>query len=138
MLLTYLELSKFKTFEERFEYLQLFSSVGIDTFGSGRYLNQMFYHDNVWQSVRNKIIVRDLGCDLGVEGREIRYQPIYIHHLNPITKDNVLNRDPCLFDPNNLICCTRTTHNAIHYGDSSSLIKDPIERMPNDTCPWRS
>lgn len=135
---TYLELSQLKTFEERFEYLRVNSSVGIDTFGSGRYLNQVLYHDTEWRSVRNRVIIRDSGCDLGILDREITGEPIYIHHLNPITKENVLNRDPCLFDMNNLICCTRRTHNAIHYGDSTKLIHDLVERKPNDTCPWRS
>lgn len=135
---TYLELSQLKTFEERFKYLRVNSSVGIDTFGSRRYLNQTLYHDSEWKSVRNKVIIRDSGCDLGILDREILGEPIYIHHLNPITKENVLNRDSCLFDMNNLICCTRRTHNAIHYGDSTKLIHDLVERKPNDTCPWRS
>lgn len=135
---TYLELSQFKTFDERFEYLRVHSSVGIDTFGSSRYLNQVLYHDTEWRSVRNRVIIRDSGCDLGILDREIIGEPIYIHHLNPITKENVLNRDPCLFDMNNLICCTRRTHNAIHYGDSTKLVHDLVERKPNDTCPWRS
>lgn len=135
---TYLELSQLKTFEERFEYLRVNSSVGINTFGSSRYLSQVLYHDTEWRSVRNRVIIRDSGCDLGIFDREITGEPIYIHHLNPITKENVLNRDPCLFDMNNLICCTRRTHNAIHYGDSTKLIHDLVERKPNDTCPWRS
>lgn len=135
---TYLEVSQFKTFEERFEYLRVNSSIGIETFGSDRFLNQILYHDTEWRSVRNRVIIRDSGCDLGILDREISGEPIYIHHLNPITRENVLNRDPCLFDMNNLICCTRRTHNAIHYGDSTKLIHDLVERKPNDTCPWRS
>lgn len=135
---TYLEVSQFKTFEERFEYLRVNSSIGIETFGSDRFLNQILYHDTEWRSVRNRVIIRDSGCDLGILDREISGEPIYIHHLNPITRENVVNRDPCLFDMNNLICCTRRTHNAIHYGDSTKLIHDLVERKPNDTCPWRS
>ncbi len=135
---TYLEVSQFKTFEERFEYLRVNSSIGIETFGSDRFLNQILYHDTEWRSARNRVIIRDSGCDLGILDREISGEPIYIHHLNPITRENVLNRDPCLFDMNNLICCTRRTHNAIHYGDSTKLIHDLVERKPNDTCPWRS
>lgn len=135
---TYLELSQLKTFEERFEYLRVNSSVGIETFGSDRFLNQILYHDPEWRSVRNRVIIRDSGCDLGILDREISGEPICIHHLNPITRENVLNRDPCLFDMNNLICCTLRTHNAIHYGDSTKLIHDLVERKPNDTCPWRS
>lgn len=135
---TYLEVSQLKTFEERFEYLRVNSSIGIETFGSDRFLNQILYHDTKWRSVRNRVIIRDSGCDLGILDREISGEPIYIHHLNPITRENVVNRDPCLFDMNNLICCTRRTHNAIHYGDSTKLIHDLVERKPNDTCPWRS
>ena len=135
---TYLEVSQLKTFEERFEYLRVNSSIGIETFGSDRFLNQILYHDTEWRSARNRVIIRDSGCDLGILDREISGEPIYIHHLNPITRENVLNRDPCLFDMNNLICCTRRTHNAIHYGDSTKLIHDLVERKPNDTCPWRS
>lgn len=135
---TYLEVSQLKTFEERFEYLRVNSSIGIETFGSDRFLNQILYHDTEWRSVRNRVIIRDSGCDLGILDREISGEPIYIHHLNPITRENVVNRDPCLFDMNNLICCTRRTHNAIHYGDSTKLIHDLVERKPNDTCPWRS
>lgn len=135
---TYLEVSQLKTFEERFEYLRVNSSIGIETFGSDRFLNQILYHDTEWRSVRNRVIIRDSGCDLGILDREISGEPIYIHHLNPITRENVLNRDPCLFDMNNLICCTRRTHNAIHYGDSTKLIHGLVERKPNDTCPWRS
>lgn len=135
---TYLELSQLKTFEERFEYLRVNSSIGIETFGSDRFLNQILYHDPEWRSVRNRVIIRDSGCDLGILDREISGEPICIHHFNPITRENVLNRDPCLFDMNNLICCTHRTHNAIHYGDSTKLIHDLVERKPNDTCPWRS
>lgn len=133
---SYLELVELPTYLERFEYLKLSSGIGIETFGSDRYLNQMFYHDEAWQRVRRSVIIRDEGCDLAIPGREIR-NGIYIHHINPITKDDVINRAPCLFDMNNLISCSRTTHNGIHYGDSSSIIKDPVERKPNDTCPWK-
>ena len=133
---TYTEMKLLKTFKERFEYLKIQTVIGLPTFGSDRYLNQMFYHDPEWKSVRDRVILRDLGCDLGIEGREIRSR-IHIHHINPITKEDVLNRSLLLFDMNNLICCSENTHKAIHYGDSNTIIKDPIDRQPNDMCPWK-
>ena len=136
MIRSYSELIELRTFEERYEYLQLSAGIGVDTFGSARYLNQMFYHDPAWKSIRNKVIVRDSGCDLGIEGREIQTR-IYIHHINPIAKDDVINRSPNVFDLDNLICCTHQTHNAIHYGTLERVIHDPVERRSNDTCPWR-
>lgn len=133
----YSELARLETFEERYEYLRLAGIVGKETFGSDRYLNQEFYRkDKEWLSVRNKIIIRDNGCDLGIEGREM-CSGIIVHHINPIIVDDIINRDPKLFDPENLICVSDRTHKAIHYGDNSLLIKDPIERTKNDTCPWR-
>lgn len=135
MIRTYSEFVSFDTFLERFEYLQLHSGVGIDTFGSARYLNQMFYHDPAWRSVRDQVIVRDNGCDLGIEGRDIRSR-IHIHHLNPISKDQVLARDPVVFDLNNLVCCSEQTHRAIHYGSSDAVVKDPMNRRPGDTKLW--
>lgn len=131
---TYSELMKLETYEERFEYLKLSGAVGRETFGFDRYLNQAFYTSPEWKKARDTVIVRDNGCDLGVEGYEIRQKPI-IHHMNPITKEQVENRDPIIFDPENLITCTHRTHNAIHYGDSSQL---PItkERRPGDTKLW--
>ena len=134
---TYSELSKLKTFEERFEYLKLGGAVGKDTFGYDRYLNQIFYSTPEWKALRNSIIVRDNGCDLGVPGREITGNKIIIHHLNPITKADLLNRSEYLMNPEYLITTTHETHNAIHYGDDELLMKDPIERSKNDTCPWR-
>lgn len=133
---TYSELIEFPTFEERFRYLQLDGSVGIDTFGFDRIFNQMFYRSQEWKSIRNQVIIRDLGCDLGVEGYEIRGRVI-IHHLNPITMEDIEKRSAYLLDPEFLITTTHNTHNAIHYGDESILVTAPIERSKNDTCPWR-
>lgn len=133
---TYLELIELKTFEERFEYLRLDGVVGAETFGSSRQLNQALYRSYEWKKIRDMIILRDNGCDLGVEGRDI-FQQAYIHHLNPITKKQILDRDPILFDPNNLITVSYQTHQAIHYGDKSILLLDPIERFANDVAPWR-
>lgn len=133
---SYTELSQLSTFKERYEYLKLSKGIGIQTFGSDRYLNQMFYHDSAWRAVRDAVIIRDKGCDLGIMGREIKTK-IHIHHLNPISKEDVLNRDPKLFDPNNLICCSHKTHNAIHYGNGEDLFYELTARKPNDTCPWK-
>lgn len=133
---TYLELIKFETFEERFEYLRLDGVVGLETFGSYRQLNQALYQSYEWKKIRDIIVLRDNGCDLGIEGHDI-YQHAYIHHLNPITKKQILDRDPILFDPNNLITVSYQTHQAIHYGDKSILLLDPIERFANDVVPWR-
>lgn len=133
---SYLELIRFKTFEERFEYLRLDGVVGAETFGSSRQLNQALYQSYEWKKIRDMIILRDDGCDLGIAGRDIFRQP-YIHHLNPITKKQILDRDPILFDPNNLITVSYQTHQAIHYGDKSILLLDPIERFANDVAPWR-
>lgn len=133
---TYSELITFPTFEERFKYLQLEGSVGKDTFGYDRYLNQLFYKTTEWKRLRQDLIIRDNGCDLGVEGLEI-YGRIIIHHLNPITKDDIVSRTEYLLNPDFLICTTHNTHNAIHYGDESLLITSPVERSKNDTCPWK-
>lgn len=135
---TYSELIMFPTFEERYEYLKLDGRVGEDTFGYDRYLNQQFYQrDNEWKHIRDQVIIRDKGCDLGIEGREI-IGKILVHHIDPITKDDILRRTRKLLDPENLICTTKNTHDAIHYGDSNLLIKDYIERKSNDTCLWRN
>lgn len=133
---TYSELTTFQTFEERFLYLKLNGVVGEETFGFDRYLNQLFYGSQEWKAIRDYVIIRDNGCDLGIEGREI-HSRILIHHMNPINKSDILTRSKFLLDPEYLICTYILTHDAIHYGDESLLIKDPVERSINDTCPWR-
>ena len=133
---TYSELSKLKTFGERYQYLRLRGTVGADTFGFDRFLNQAFYRSKEWKSIRDFVIVRDNGCDLGVEGYEI-YGKIYIHHINPITQQDIQRRSEFLLNPEYLIATTHTTHNAIHYGDETLLVQIPLERTPNDTCPWK-
>lgn len=133
---TYSELIALPTFEERYQYLKLDGVVGKETFGFKRWVNQEFYHSDLWLSFRDEIIVRDDGCDLGVPGYSI-YGPVLIHHLNPITYEDILQQNPCVFDPENVICTKLSTHNAIHYGDESLLIQPPVERSRNDTCPWR-
>lgn len=133
---TYSELIQLQTFEERYRYLRLGGGVGNETFGYDRYLNQVFYSSLEWKKFRRDIIVRDMGCDLGVDGRAINGL-IIIHHIEPITVDDVLQRRACLLDPENAICVSFNTHNAIHYGDESLLVLAPIERIKNDTCPWR-
>ena len=140
MILTYTDLIALPTFEERFEYLRLDGQVGQETFGFDRYLNQHFYHlDRDWKRVRNRVIVRDCGCDLACEDRPIPTGTrIIIHHLNPLQPDDIRLRRSNLFDMENLICTTDSTHNAIHYGDESLLLRsEPIIRSPHDTCPWR-
>lgn len=133
----YSELKKLRTFKERFDYLKMNGSVGIETFGSDRILNQMMYQrDPRWKAARDKVIIRDNGCDLGIEGREI-YGKIIVHHMNPVTEEDILSNDDWIFDPEYLISTTHMTHNAIHYSDESILPQDPIERRPNDTCPWK-
>lgn len=133
---TYSELITIPTFLARYEYLRLDGQVGKETFGFDRYLNQQFYHSDEWRSIRDFIITRDLGCDLGLEGYEIHGR-IYIHHMNPITVRDIKDYTEYLIDPEFLICTTHNTHNAIHYGDSSLLIAEPVERTPFDTCPWK-
>ena len=133
---TYSELITIPTFEERFEYLQLKGSVGKDTFGYDRHLNQILYRSPEWKRLRNQIIIRDCGCDLACEGYDI-HSKVLIHHLNPITVEDVLARSRKVFDPDNLVCVSHNTHNAIHYGDVYLLVTGPIIRTKNDTCPWR-
>ena len=133
---TYSEMITLPTFEERFEYLKIGGFVGRETFGYDRYLNQVLYNSPEWKKCRPKIIIRDNGCDLGCEGYEIHGR-IIIHHINPITLEDILNRNPMVFDPDNLITTIHNTHNAIHYGDRDLLLIAPIERSRNDTCPWR-
>lgn len=134
---TYSELITLPTFEERFKYLQLNGAVGRDTFGFDRYLNQHLYQRSQrWKSVRDKVILRDNGCDLAIEGYTI-FGKIIIHHMNPISVEDILEERDTVFDPEFLICTSHRTHNAVHYGDENQLPKVPIERTKNDTCPWR-
>lgn len=133
---TYSELITLPTFEERFRYLQLSGSVGKETFGFDRCLNQNFYRSAAWKRIRDQVIVRDNGCDLGIEDRMI-YGKILIHHMNPISDKDILNLTDILLNPEYLICVGHITHNAIHYGDENLLIKDPVARFKNDTCPWK-
>lgn len=138
---TYSQLITIPTFIERYEYLRLGGKVGVDTFGFDRYLNQQFYKSEEWRAVRDYVILRDTRnndyCqDLSVDGFDIPGR-VLIHHMNPITKEDILRRSKYLLDPEYLISVSDNTHNAIHYGDSSLLITAPIERTINDTCPWR-
>lgn len=134
---SYNELITIPTFEERFRYLKIYGVIGDQTFGYDRYLNQKLYNTSrEWKRIRDKVILRDNGCDLGCEGFEI-YGKIIIHHINPITVEDIVTCNPCVFDLNNLISTSHNTHNAIHYGDEKLLIVAPIERKQYDTCPWR-
>lgn len=132
----YSELITIPTFKERYNYLRLDGRVGEDTFGFDRYLNQIFYRSQKWKSIRDLVIIRDNGCDLGVEGHEI-YGKITIHHMNPITLKDIERESDYLLNPEFLICTTHNTHNAIHYGDERLLVTGPIVRTKNDTCPWK-
>lgn len=132
----YSELIKFKTFKERFEYLSINGQVGSETFGYDRYLNQLLYRSYEWRRFRDRVIERDNGNDLACENYEIPGS-IYIHHLNPITAKDIVDRDPKLFDLDNVVCCSFDTHQAIHYSDPNLLVCDPITRYKNDTCPWK-
>jgi hypothetical protein len=133
---TYTWLSRLHTFKERFEYLRIDGLVGRETYGFDRFINQRFYHSKEWRSLRDHVIVRDCGCDLGIDGHEI-YGRIYIHHMNPIGIKDVELMSKYLLNPEYLISVTHDTHNAIHYGDESLLTTEPIERQKNDTCPWK-
>lgn len=134
---TYSELSKLKTFQERYEYLKLDGTVGEETFGFDRYINQMFYKSEEWKRIRNYVITRDNGCDLGISDRKIVDSVILVHHMNPITKEDIINKNEILLDPEYLITTIKPTHDAIHYGDESLLAEDLIVRSKNDTCPWK-
>ncbi len=136
ILRTYSELIQIPTFKERYEYLRIDGVVGADTFGFDRWLNQKFYRSTEWKRIRNQVILRDNACDLGVDGYDI-YGRIIIHHMNPITMVDLVGATDYLINPEFLICTTHDTHNAIHYGDAELLQTDPIERKPNDTCPWK-
>lgn len=137
MIKTYMELIQIPSYIERFRYLKLGGKAGEITFGNERYLNQILYKSPEWKSFRRGIIIRDLGCDMGMPGYEINGQ-ILIHHINPITPEDIYYRNECVFDENNVISVSKITHNAIHFGDEHLLIVDEIiERQPNDTTPWR-
>lgn len=133
----YSELMSINSFDERFKYLKLDGTVCEETFGPNRYINQVLYNSRRWRTFRNKIILRDNGCDLAFPGHEIVGPYALIHHINPITLDDILEDRFCVFDPENVILTIRQTHNAIHYGDQNQILKNPIERRPNDTCPWK-
>lgn len=134
---TYSELILLPSFEERFLYLKIGGSVGQITFGHERYLNQLLYNSEEWRRTRRQAIIRDNGCDLGCEGYEI-HGKILVHHINPITIEDILERNPRVFDLENLICTSHNTHNAVHYGDENLLITAPVERTRNDMCPWKN
>lgn len=134
---TYSELSKLNTFRERYEYLKLDGAVGEETFGFDRYINQMFYKSEEWKRIRNYVITRDNGCDLGIQDRKIVDSVILVHHMNPITKEDIINKNEILLDPEYLITTIKPTHDAIHYGDESLLAEDLVIRSKNDTCPWK-
>lgn len=134
---SYKELSRLKNFEERFAYLRLHGKVGSDTFGFDRYLNQALYSSVEWRRFRRKVIMRDNGCDLGDPERPIQADRIIIHHLNPLTVEDLETRSPVIFDMDNVVCVSYQTHQAIHYGDESLLPSNPVERRPGDTCPWK-
>lgn len=136
MLRSYSELSRLRTFDERFRYLLLAGSVGVETFGFDRYVNQRFYRSEEWKHVRNVVIARDNGCDLGIEGRDINGR-VYVHHMNPMNLEQINDHTDLILDPEYLVCVTFATHNAIHYGDESYITLAPVERQPNDMCPWK-
>lgn len=133
---SYSELITIPTFIGRYEYLKITSRIGDMTFGGSRELNQLLYKSDRWRSFRNGIIIRDNGCDLGIDGREILSRAT-VHHINPITIDDILSNNPKVFDPDNAITSEDITHKAIHYGNIELLVKDPVTRYANDTCPWK-
>ena len=135
---SYFEWSRLPTFEERFEYLKLDGQVAHSIFGGHRYLNQAFYQSDAWRKVRRQVILRDNGCDLGMEGREINSK-LLVHHINPITPEDLIEGNPDILDPNNLVCVSENTHQMLHYGNAEGLEQwEPVVRKPNDTCPWKS
>lgn len=150
MIRTYTQLSKLDSFIDRYRYLRLNGAVGSSTFGYDRYINQLFYGSDEWKAIRRKVIIRDNGCDLGVDGYflgaedsripgELKVRDrIIIHHMNPIRLDDIEKRTEYLLDPEYLICVSYKTHQAIHYGDENQLILPPVERTKNDTCPWKN
>ena len=134
---TYTELSKLKTFRERFNYLKLDGRIGEDTFGFDRYLNQYFYQPPEWRKIRDIVIVRDNGNDLGIDGFGLGKRNIIIHHMNPIRANDIRQHNEDILNPEFLICVSRLTHQAIHYGNEELLPAEPVERTQNDTCPWK-
>ncbi len=134
---TYAELKQLKTFMERFRYLKLEGTIGEETFGFDRYLNQVFYTSQEWRHVRDIVVARDNGNDLGVNGFAISKRNLIVHHMNPIRVEDILERKGTILDPEYLICVSRATHQAIHYGNLDLLPKELVERKPNDTCPWK-
>ena len=133
---TYSELARLSTFEERFRYLRLDGVVGRETFGFDRYLNQRFYSSVEWKRIRRDVIIRDNGCDIGIPDRTIGGR-VLIHHMNPVSREDIVRASEKLLNPEYLVCVSHETHNAIHYGDESLLVTVPPERKPNDTCPWK-
>ena len=134
----YSELIKIKSYSDRFKYLQMNASIGYETFGFERYLNQTFYKSDEWKEIRRQVIIRDEGCDLADQFHPI-HNKIIIHHMNPITEQDILNRNPIILNPEYLICVSLRTHNAIHFGDESYIRdREIVERRPNDTCPWKN
>lgn len=136
MIKTYSELIRFKTLEERYRYLRIGGRVGEETFGFDRWMNQVFYKDPRWRDIRDEVITRDNGCDLGLEGYDI-HGKIFVHHMNPVTKDDILHNFGSLLNPEFLISTSKRTHDAIHYGNEDLLPQSPIVRTRNDTCPWK-
>ena len=132
---SYSDLRRFETFKDRYKYLELKGRVGESTFGFDRWINQQFYTSREWRDLRHHVIVRDLGCDMGVEGFEI-HSGLYIHHMNPVTRDQILEGDPSILDPEFLITVTHKTHNAIHYGPERLLPRPLVDRKPGDTTLW--
>lgn len=133
---SYSEMCSFSNFIDRFNYLKLNGKVGVETFGFSRYLNQILYSSNEWKRFRRKVILRDNGCVFGLDGYDIQGRLI-VHHINPITLEQIEQRDPMVFSMENVVCVTHNVHEAIHYGDESLIPTDPIIRKPNDTCPWK-
>ena len=134
---TYDEMLQLNTFEDRLEYLYIGEQVGVRTFGSARYLNQRFYRSARWKRTRRDIILRDDGCDLAMDGMELSNRNIIIHHINPITEQDILEDNACLYDPNNLVSVSLDSHNRIHYGVTRNEVPLVLERTPNDMCPWK-
>ena len=134
---TYQELIQLPTFKQRFDYLKLDARIGEDTFGFDRWLNQYFYRQPEWRRIRDQVIVRDKGNDLAMDGFQIGRRNLIVHHMNPITKRDILDRNEDILNPDYLICVSRLTHQAIHYGNEDLLPAEPVDRKPFDTCPWK-